>query len=213
MLAIPPKRFERAVVTFLTDEEVAALLAAPDQTRWLGRRDNALLLTRDPDRTSGIGAHRAHPSRRRAWVEVPMCAVSARVARSEQRRSPATTAAVLRAWLDERGGEPADPLFPTRQGAPLSRYAVTLLVSRHAKVASGRCPSIATKNVTPHVLRHTAAMRLLHAGVDTSVIALWLGHESSETTEHVRARRHVAERAGIGANSADRHHARSLSTA
>ncbi len=195
VLAIPPKRFDRAIVTFLTDEEVTALLAAPDQGSWLGRRDHALLLLAiqtalrvseltgltGGDVVLGRGAHVRCLGKGRKERATPLTG---------------TTAAVLRAWLDERRGEPADPLFPTRQGAPLSRYGVTLLVSRHAKVASGHCPSIATKNVTPHVLRHTAAMRLLLAGVDTSVIALWLGHESSETTSmYVHADLSLKERA------------------
>ncbi len=116
----------------------------------------------------------------------------------KQRATPltTTTAAVLRAWLGERGGNPADPLFPTRQGAALSRYGLSLIVSRHAQTAAGRCPSLATKRVSPHVLRHTAAMRLLHAGVDTSVIALWLGHEGIETTQiYVHADLTLKERA------------------
>lgn len=107
-----------------------------------------------------------------------------------------TTAAVLKGWLDELHAQPDDPLFPTRQGQALSRYGVTVLIARHAKTAAASCPSLATKKVSPHVLRHTAAMRLLHAGVDTSVIALWLGHESVETTQiYVHADLTLKERA------------------
>jgi integrase/recombinase XerD len=182
VLAIPPKRFERKIVTFLTDDEAEAILDAPDQASFLGRRDHALLLLaiqaglRVSELTSltrgdvvlGTGAH-----------------VRCRGKGRKQRATPltTTTAAVLAAWLDERTGSLTDPLFPTRQGAALSRYGVTLLVSRHAQTAAQRCRSLATKKVSPHVLRHTAAMRLLHAGVDTSVIALWLGHEGIETTQ------------------------------
>jgi integrase/recombinase XerD len=195
VLAIPPKRFERAVVTFLSDDEVSALIAAPDGETWIGRRDHALLLLAIQtglrvseitgltcaDIVLGAGAH-------------VLCLGKGRKARA----TPLTraTAAVLRAWLKERRGEPTDPLFPTRQGAALSRYGVTLLVSRHADAASSGCPSISMKTVTPHVLRHTCAMRLLHAGVDTAVIALWLGHESSETTRmYVHADLTLKERA------------------
>lgn len=195
VLAIPPKRFERGIVTFLTDDEVEAIVQAPDRTTFLGRRDHALLLLaiqaglRVSELTSltcgdvvlGTGAH-----------------VRCRGKGRKERATPltTTTTAVLGAWLAERGAQPADPLFPTRQAAALSRYGVTLLVSRHAQAAARRCPSLATKKVSPHVLRHTTAMRLLHAGVDTSVIALWLGHEGIETTQiYVHADLTLKERA------------------
>jgi integrase/recombinase XerD len=195
VLGVPPKRFDRAVVTFLDDEEVAALLAAPDQGTWLGRRDHALLLLAVQtglrvsemcqatcgDVALGAGAHVRCLGKGRKERATPLTAV---------------TVAVLGAWLEKRGGGPADPLFPTRQGAALSRYGVTLLVARHTQAASAQCPSLVAKKVTPHVLRHTAAMRLLHAGVDTAVIALWLGHESTETTRmYVHADLTLKERA------------------
>lgn len=94
-----------------------------------------------------------------------------------------STAAVLRGWLSERGGLPADPVFPTSRGAPLTRDVVGRRLAKHAASAAQTCPTLAQKTITPHVLRHTAAMRLLHAGVDTAVIALWLGHENVETTQ------------------------------
>ncbi len=195
VLAIPPKRFERGIVTFLTDDEVEAILQAPDQTSFLGQRDHALLLLAVQgglrvseltrlicgDVVLGTGAHVRCFGKGRKERATPLTT---------------TTVAVLGAWLEKRGGQPADPLFPTRQGAALSRYGVTLLVSRHAQTATQRCPSLATKKISPHVLRHTAAMRLLHAGVDTSVIALWLGHEGIETTQiYVHADLTLKERA------------------
>lgn len=196
VLAIPPKRYERQIVTFLTDKEVDAILAAPDQRTWLGRRDHALLLlavqtglrvseltnlTR-ADVVLGTGAHVRCLGKGRKERATPL--------------TP-TTVTVLGPWLGQRPAlPPTAPLFPTRQGHPLSRYAVTLLVSKHARGAAARCPSLATKPVSPHVLRHTAAMRLLHAGVDTAVIALWLGHESVETTQiYVHADLTLKERA------------------
>jgi integrase/recombinase XerD len=102
----------------------------------------------------------------------------------KQRITPLTkqTAAVLRVWLAERAGSPAEPLFPTSTSKPLSRKALARRIAKHASHAAERCPSLTAKTITPHVLRHTAAMRLLHAGVDTTVIALWLGHEQVETT-------------------------------
>jgi integrase/recombinase XerD len=182
VLAIPPKRSDRAIVCFLTDQEIDALLAAPGQNSGLARRDHALLLVavqtglRVSELTSltcgdvhlGPGAHvRCHGKGRK------------------DRATPLTrqTAAVLRAWLAERGGLPGDPLFPARAGHRLSRDAVERLVAKHAATAAATCPSLTGKNVTPHTLRHSAAMALLHAGVDTSVIALWMGHEDPASTQ------------------------------
>jgi integrase/recombinase XerD len=103
----------------------------------------------------------------------------------KERCTPLTpdAAKILRAWIKERGGQPEDPLFPSRRGTRLSRDAVARLVAVHAETAARDCPSISGKHVTPHTLRHSTAMALLRAGVDTSVIALWLGHESPETTQ------------------------------
>lgn len=182
VLAIPPKRFERNLVTFLGEPEIEALLAAPDRSTWTGRRDHALLLLalqsglrvseliglRCADVHLGTGAH-----------------ISCRGKGRKQRITPLTagTVAVLRVWLAERAGRSADPLFPTRTGKFLSRDAVERRLATHTASAAAHCPSLQTKRITPHVLRHTAAMRLLHAGVDTSVIALWLGHEQVDTTQ------------------------------
>jgi site-specific recombinase XerD len=103
----------------------------------------------------------------------------------KRRITPLTreTVAVIGAWITERDGTDTDPLFPTRTGRPLTRDALARRLTKYAAQAAERCPSLSEKNVTPHVLRHTAAMRLLHAGIDTSVIALWLGHEQVETTQ------------------------------
>jgi integrase/recombinase XerD len=195
VLAVPTKRFDRAIVSYLTPEEVDALLAAPDRTRWIGRRDHALLaltiqtglrvseLTslRCQDLHLGTGAHAQTIGKGR-----------------KQRATPLTaqTVAVLRGWLRERDGHPDQPLFPTSRGKPLSRDAIALLVAKHAKAASDRCPTLHNKTVSPHVLRHTAAMNLLHAGVDSTVIALWLGHESVEATQiYLHADMTIKERA------------------
>jgi len=195
VLAIPPKRCDRAIVSFLTAEEIDALLAAPDKATWLGRRDHALLLLaaqtglRVSELTGltcgdvhlGPGAHvRCHGKGRK------------------DRATPLTrqTAHVLRTWLAERGSEPSQPLFPTRAGDSLSRDAVEWLVRKHARTAATTCPALAAKNVTPHTLRHSAAMALLHAGVDTSVIALWMGHEDPASTQpYLHADMTIKERA------------------
>lgn len=181
VLAIPPKRTDKALVTYLTEEEAEALLAAPDRSTWIGRRDHAMLLLaletglRVSELTGltcgavalGTGAHvRCHGKGRKERI-TPL--------RREAR-------AVLRAWLDEHGGAPGAPLFPGPRGGHLSRDAVRRLVERHVATAAALCPSLATKRVSPHTLRHSCAMNLLRHGVDTATIALWLGHEDVRTT-------------------------------
>jgi integrase/recombinase XerD len=182
VLAIPPKRFDRNLITYLTEPELEALLAACDRTRWIGRRDHAMLLLAAQtglriselvglscaDVVLGRGAN-VH------------CVGKGR----KQRRTPLlpATVAVLRTWLAERRGASADPLFPTSTGRPLSRDAVEHRIAHYTTIAAGHCPSLATKQITAHTLRHTAAMRLLLSGVDITVIALWLGHEQTSTTQ------------------------------
>jgi len=178
VLAIPTKRYDRAPVEFLTEEESAALIAAPDLGTWIGRRDRALLLLaiqtglRNSEITSlrcqdvhiGTGAH-------------VRCLGKGRKMRCTPLRPEVI--AVLKNWLSEQGG---DPVFPSSRSGHLSADALQRLVVRHAVTARRACPSLVGKTVTPHTLRHAAAMALLRGGVDPSVIALWLGHESMETT-------------------------------
>jgi site-specific recombinase XerD len=181
VLAIPGKRHDHPTVCFLTRDEIAALLAAPATGTWAGRRDHALLTVGVQtglrvseltgltvgDAVLGTGPHVTSHGKGRKERATPL--------------TPAT-ADILRNWLAERGGTAPDPLFPSRRGTRLSRDAVEHLVARHAVTAARTCPSIAAKHVTPHVMRHSAAMSLLHAGIDITVIALWLGHESPATT-------------------------------
>jgi integrase/recombinase XerD len=195
VLAIPPQRCHRAVVSYLTDTEVDALLAAPDTTSWLGRRDHALLLlaiqtglrVSELIRLTPVQLQLTGPAHLR-------CTGKGR----KERVVPLTrqTATVLRAWLTEQAGNPTDPLFPTHRGEPLSRDGVERLLARHTSTATGQCPSLHGKTVSPHVLRHTAAMRLRAAGADISVIALWLGHEGIETVQiYLHADLAIKERA------------------
>lgn len=180
VLAIPAKRADKALVTWLTEQETTALLTAPDRATRTGRRDHAMLhlavvtglrvseltaLTRG-DIHLGRGPH-----------------VTCHGKGRKQRATPLTAAAVtvLREWLRELHAGPAQILFPGRTGSRLSHDAVERRLSLHTATAAATCPSLATRKITPHTLRHTAAMRLLHAGVETSVIALWLGHEQTET--------------------------------
>jgi len=195
VLAIPPKRFERRLVTFLTEAEIDALLVAPNRATWTGRRDTALfgLAVQTGLRVSeltglicadvhlGAGAH-----------------VSCNGKGRKQRITPLTsgTVALLRAWLAERAGQPEAPLFTTQTGRGLSRDALEHRLAKYVKKTIVDCPSMAQKTVTMHVLRHSAAMRLLRAGIDTSVIALWLGHEQIETTQiYLHADLQIKERA------------------
>lgn len=185
VLALPVKRFERAVIAFLDRQEIAALLTAPDRTTWTGRRDHTLLLfaIQTGFRLSELLAVLLRDLDLGANPHV-RCYGKGR----KERVTPLTrqTVKALRTWLQERqerGGRPDNPLFPSCRGKRLSPDAVQLLVRKYASAASPGCPSLRSKTVTPHVLRHTAAMQLLHSGVDTAVIALWLGHESIVATQ------------------------------
>jgi integrase len=169
-------------VNFLVPAEVDALLASPDRSSRVGRRDHALLVLAlqtglrvaelsalcPGDLHLGTGAY-VH------------CVGKGR----KERTTPLTktTVAVMRSYLAERGGEGCDPLFPGPGGRPLGRDAIRRLVERHASTAARACPSLAGKKPTPHTLRHTCAMRLLESGTDIATIALWLGHATSRTTE------------------------------
>ena len=181
VLAIPAKRTEKNLLTYLTDLEVDALLSTCDQTTPTGRRDHAMLaltiqtglriseligLNCD-DITLGTGANVQTIGKGRKTRRTPL--------------TP-TIRTVLKAWLTERAGAPHEPLFPTRTGTRLSRDAVEHRLAIHLHAAATTCPSLAAKHITMHTLRHTAAMRLLHAGNDITVIALWLGHEQISTT-------------------------------
>jgi integrase/recombinase XerD len=182
VLAIPQKRFERAIVSFLTNEEIDAILAVPDRSTWIGRRDHTLLAV-------------ALQTGLRVSELITLCCQDISLGRGahlrclgkgrKQRCTPLTaqTVGLLRAWLEERNGSADAPVFPSRRGTPLSRDAVERLVGKYATMAANSCPTLRDKAITPHVLRHSTAMRLLQAGVDTSVIALWLGHESVQSTQ------------------------------
>jgi site-specific recombinase XerD len=182
LLAIPAKRFQRALVPFLSRQEVDALLGAPDQRTWSGRRDHALILLavqtglrlseltglRQEDLHVGTGAHVRVTGKGRKERCTPLSK---------------NTRAVLAAWLREPCRAPDQPLFPNAHGGRLSSHGVHYLLAKHVIAAAEVCPSLKQKRVSPHVLRHTTAMDLLHEGNEQCVIALWLGHESIETTQ------------------------------
>jgi len=182
VLSIPNKRQNRSLIDFLTRPEIEALLAAPDQTTWSGRRDHVLLrlAIQTGLRLSEI------ISLRYANVQLGQAAhVRCHGKGRKERCTPLTkqTATTLETWLRERGGSADDAIFPNARGGSLSPDGVQYMLAKHVAVAQQSCPSLKHKRVSPHVLRHTAAMELLQAGVDRSVIALWLGHESLETTQ------------------------------
>ena len=181
VLAMPSKRYTQRPIEYLTAVEIKALLAAPDPQTWTGHRDRTLLLVavrtglraseliglRKQDVVLGIGAHVRCLGKGRKERCTPLCK---------------DTATALRSWLRVRGGKPDDPLFPNARGGSLSHDGLEFLLAKHLATARAHCPTLKKKHVTPHVLRHTAAMELLQHGVDRTVIALWLGHESVETT-------------------------------
>lgn len=182
ILAIPSKRHTRSMISFLSQEEVEALLTAPDQHTWIGRRDHVLLLITVQtgmrlsemtalcrgDVTLGTGAHIRVLGKGRKERSIPLTK---------------RTAAVLKQWMSEPAVGRKELLFPNRCGGQLSADGVQHILKKHISLASHKCPSLTTKRVTPHSLRHTMAMELLHAGVEPVMIALWLGHESVTTTQ------------------------------
>jgi site-specific recombinase XerD len=195
VLAIPPKRADKRTITFLDPAEAQALTGAPDLARWEGRRDRAIIVLalqaglRVSELTSlncgdiavGTGGHVRCEGKGRKQRAVPLT-------------SQAQT--VLREWLAERGGTPDHPLFPTRTGRRLSRDAIEARLRVHATTAAKICPGLKTKSLHPHVLRHSCAMTLLRAGVDTTVIALWLGHADIRSTQaYLHADLSIKERA------------------
>lgn len=182
ILAIPPKRYDRPEITYLSRAEAKALLDAPDHGTWAGRRDRAwiLLAVTTGLRVSELTALTRNDMHLGAGAHL-LCHGKGR----KDRTTPVTAEAValLRTWTKEIPAGASTPLFPTRTGHPMSRDAVSARLNLHVRNATNASPSLLTKRVTPHVLRHTAAMRLLEAGVDVATIALWLGHASSETTQ------------------------------
>jgi integrase/recombinase XerD len=183
VLAIPPKNTNQNVVSYLTDHDVDVLLATPDRSTWTGRRDHALLLlmvttgvrvseltslTRADTCTDTRGAHIAVHGKGRKHRITPLEAI---------------TTAALRTWLAENPGPPTAPLFTARGTTrKMTTDAVAQRITLHAAAAAATCPTIACKNLTPHVMRHTCAMRMLASGIDVTTIALWLGHESAESS-------------------------------
>ena len=195
VLSIPPKRADKRTITFLGPAEAQALIDAPDLARWEGRRDRAIIVLalqaglRVSELTSlncgdimlGTGGHVRCEGKGRKQRAVPLTSQAQ---------------AMLRQWIAERGSTPDHPLFPTRTGRRLSRDAIERRLRVHAATAANTCPTLKTKSLHPHVLRHSCAMALLRAGVDTTVIALWLGHADIRSTQaYLHADLSIKERA------------------
>ena len=181
VLAIPIKRSDKRLVDYVTRQEVDAVLNSLNLDTWLGRRDQALLLT-----TFNTGARVSEMTAlRREQIDLsakPFVQLHGKG--RKQRTVPLwpNTARILRRWLGEAAPRPDSPAFPNRRGRPLTRFGVTHLLRAAVEIANSKCPSLIGKKISPHTLRHGTAMALLQSGVDVAVIALWLGHESIETT-------------------------------
>jgi site-specific recombinase XerC len=195
VLSIPARRFDRRIVTFLTAGESVALIDAAPEDRWEGRRDRAML-------TLALHAGLRVSELIAVNCADPQLGTAAHVRVQgkgrKQRAVPLTkdAQAVLAVWLNERAGQPDDPLFVTRTGRRLTRDAVERRVATHAAAAAQSCPSLTGKRVHPHALRHSCAMSLLQARVDSTVIALWLGHaDTSSTQQYIHADMTIKERA------------------
>lgn len=182
ILSMPGKRYVRRGVEFLNAEEMQALLNAPDCSTWVGRRDHAVLTLA---LQTGLRVSELVRLQCRDVVLATGAHVRCEGKGRKQRATPLRreTVTVLAKWLKERRGQAEDVLFPTQRGDEMSRDALEHLVKRHIKTAAQGCSSLVGRRVSPHVLRHSTAMDLLHHGIDQAVIALWLGHESVETTQ------------------------------
>lgn len=183
VLAIPAKRFDHPVLGYLTREQVAAILAAPDRRSWSGRRDVVLLATAY---NTGARVSELTAMRVRDVLLDRQTAVHLHGKGRKQRVIPLwkNTATQLRTWLTEITATPDAPVFPSRTGRPLTRSGVRDRLDRAVAVAAHACPSLRDQHVTPHTLRHSTAMHLLQSGTDLAVIALWLGHSSPAVTHH-----------------------------
>jgi integrase/recombinase XerD len=182
ILAIPPKRARHKSIAYLTENEVQAILSSPNLCNWTGRRDRAMLTLAIQ---TGLRVSELRGLRNVDLIFGKTAYVQCCGKGRKERCTPLQPYAVriLRSWTGEQKGAPNDPLFPNQKGTFLSRDGVAYILTQHVGTATQNCPSLSKKRVTPHVLRHTTAMTLLNHGIDRTVIALWLGHQSVETTE------------------------------
>lgn len=181
VLAIPAKRFDRPVLGYLTREQIAAILAAPDRTTRSGHRDAVLLATAY---NTGARVSEITGLRIRDVLLDRQAAVHLHGKGRKERAIPLwrNTATELRGWLSRIDTGPDAPVFPNRSGAPMSRSGVRDRLERAVATAEQQCPSLRGQHISPHTLRHSTAVHLLESGTDLAVIALWLGHSSPAVT-------------------------------
>jgi integrase/recombinase XerD len=182
VLEIPATRHRRTTIAYLDRSEIDALLVAPDRSTWVGRRDHAMLLLAIQ---TGVRVSEL-VNLTIAQASLTTAAHVRVIGKGNKERCAILTdetVAVLRAWLRERQGQPHQPLFPTRRGGPLTTRAFELRLDKHTATAALSCPTLSTKRITPHTLRHTNAMLLRAENVDIYTIALWLGHATVKSTE------------------------------
>ena len=181
VLAIPMKRFQRPLLKYLTLEQVQAILAAPDASKWSGKRDRVLLATlyNTGARVSEIIALKPSNIDTNRSMSIKITGKG-----RKQRVVPIwkSTTKQLKSWLNYLKAESDSPLFPNARGQFMTRSGFEKRLKKAAKIASENNPTLKALSVTPHIFRHTTAMHLLQSGVDITVIALWLGHESTTTT-------------------------------
>lgn len=195
VLAIPSKRFDRRMIGFLSREEIVAVLAAPESTTWSGRRDRVLLST---IYNTGARVSEIIGVRRRdlALDQSPFVRLHGKGRKERCVPLWRTTAQALRDWLTQVVEAPEQPVFPNRFGTAMSRSGVEERLEAAVQAATKKCPGLRGRRISPHMLRHTTAMHLLQSGVDITVIALWLGHESPATTHlYVEADLQMKQRA------------------
>ena len=195
ILAIPSKRFDRPMVGAITREEIQAILLAPPATTWSGRRDRVLFAT---IYNTGARVSEIIGVRRRDLTLDQSPFVRLHGKGRKERSVPLwrSTVQALRNWLPELPDTPEQPVFPNHEGRALSRAGVEDRLETAVQEAKAKCPSLGDQRISPHVIRHTTAMHLLQSGVDITVIALWLGHESPVTTHlYVEANLQMKERA------------------
>ncbi|MBN2776496.1 MAG: site-specific integrase [Bacteroidales bacterium] len=182
ILSLPAKRYIKRNIEYLNEQEMQALINAPDCSTWIGRRDHVIILVA---LQTGLRASEIINLQRCDIVLEKSAYVRCEGKGRKQRATPLRheTVNIIRNWLKEQNLDDYDPLFPTVRGGRMSRDALELLIKRHTKTAALQCPSLIGKRISPHILRHSTAMNLLHHGVDQAVIALWLGHESIDTTQ------------------------------
>jgi site-specific recombinase XerD len=194
VLAVPMKRYDRPPIRYLSREEIEALIAAPHHQTWVGRRDIAMFSTlyNTGARVSELISIRLAD----VYFSNKSASISLHGKGRKNRAVPLwkSTAKRLKNWMQEIPNYPDTPLFPDAKGNGLSRSGVEFRLKCAAKKASETCVSISRQSVSPHLIRHTTAMHMLQSGVDIAVIALWLGHESIQTTHmYMEADLHAKE--------------------